>query len=128
MLPLQGRALFYDVSECGIFIFPNSGGNTDYIRPERFVRPGRYFLKEENQMKSELLKLLSRNARYTVEELADMMGKTENEVKQEMATLEKEGIIRGYKAVIDWEKLDAAYVSAILDGHAGNGRGRDDFA
>jgi len=66
-------------------------------------------------MKSELLKLLSRNARYTVEELADMMGKTEDEIKKEMADLEKEGIIRGYKAVIDWEKLDAAYVSAIVE-------------
>jgi len=66
-------------------------------------------------MKNELLKLLSRNARYTVEELADMMGKNEEEVKSEMKALEKEGIIRGYKAVIDWEKLDAAYVSAIVE-------------
>lgn len=66
-------------------------------------------------MKNELLKLLSRNARYTVEELADMMGKSEEEVKSEMKALEKEGIIRGYKAVIDWEKLDAAYVSAIVE-------------
>ncbi len=66
-------------------------------------------------MKNELLKLLSRNARYTVEELADMMGKSEEDVKNEMKALEKEGIIRGYKAVIDWEKLDAAYVSAIVE-------------
>ena len=66
-------------------------------------------------MKRELLKLLSRNARYTAEELADMMGRSEEEVKNEMKALEKEGIIRGYKAVIDWEKLDAAYVSAIVE-------------
>ena len=29
--------------------------------------------------------------------------------------LEKDGLIRGYKAVIDWEKLDGAYVSAVVE-------------
>mgnify|MGYP002515304517 CR=1 FL=1 len=29
--------------------------------------------------------------------------------------LEKEGIIRGYKAVIDWDSFDDAYVSAIVE-------------
>lgn len=66
-------------------------------------------------MKSELLKLLSRNARYTTEQLATMLGKDEKEVKNEIEELEKDGIIRGYKAVIDWDKLDDAYVSAIVE-------------
>ncbi len=66
-------------------------------------------------MKSELLKLLSRNARYTTEQLATMLGKDEKEVKAEIEQLEKDGIIRGYKAVIDWDKLDDAYVSAIVE-------------
>ena len=66
-------------------------------------------------MKSQLLKLLSHNARYTATELAVMLGKTEDEVNAEIKQFEKEGIIRGYKAVIDWEKLDGAYVSAIIE-------------
>ncbi len=66
-------------------------------------------------MKSELLRLLCRNARYTTEELAVMLGKDEKEVAAEIEALEKEGIIRGYKAVIDWEKFDDAYVSAIVE-------------
>lgn len=66
-------------------------------------------------MKSELLKLLSRNARYTSAQLATMLGKTEDEVNAEISKLERDGIIRGYKAVIDWEKLDGAYVSAIIE-------------
>ncbi len=66
-------------------------------------------------MKSELLKLLSRNARYTSAQLAVMLGKTEDEVNAEISKLERDGIIRGYKAVIDWEKLDGAYVSAIIE-------------
>lgn len=65
-------------------------------------------------MTHEILKLLSSNARYTVQQLAAMLGKEEREIKEEIARLEKEGIIRGYKTVIDWDKLDDAYVSAIV--------------
>ena len=66
-------------------------------------------------MKTELLKLLARNARYTSEELAVMLGTTESEVNALIEKYEKEGIICGYKTVIDWEKLDGAYVSAIVE-------------
>ncbi len=66
-------------------------------------------------MKTELLKLLCRNARFTTQELATMLGRTEKEVADEMEKLEKEGVIRGYKAIIDWDKLDDAYVSAIVE-------------
>ncbi len=66
-------------------------------------------------MKTELLKLLARNARYTSSELAAMLGITEQEVNSLIAQYEKDGIICGYKAVIDWEKLDGAYVSAIVE-------------
>jgi DNA-binding Lrp family transcriptional regulator len=65
-------------------------------------------------MNRKLLKLLYNNAKYSNEELAIMTGMTEAEVRQEIHMMEKHGIIRGYKAVIDWEKLDSAYVSAII--------------
>ena len=66
-------------------------------------------------MNVKLLKLLSKNARYTVEDLAVMTGCSEEEIKNDLAGLEKEGMIRGYKTVIDWERLDSAYVSAIIE-------------
>ena len=66
-------------------------------------------------MKDELLRLLCKNARYTTEELAVMTGKTEKEVAEEIEQLEKDGVIRGYKAVIDWDVFDDAYVSAIVE-------------
>ena len=66
-------------------------------------------------MKYEILKLLAKNARYTEKDIAVMLDITENEVKGFIAELEKDGLIRGYKAVIDWEKLDSAYVSAIIE-------------
>ena len=66
-------------------------------------------------MKYEILKLLSRNAKYTNEELAEMLGIDEKDVSNIVKELEKDGLLRGYKAVIDWEKLDDAYVSAIVE-------------
>ena len=66
-------------------------------------------------MNIKLLKLLSKNARYSVQDLAVMTGMTEDAVSQEMAQMEKDGLIRGYKAVVDWERMDSSTVSAIIE-------------
>lgn len=66
-------------------------------------------------MKYDVLKLLSQNAKYTPEDIATMVGSDTQTVKDIIKELEKDGLIRGYKAVIDWEKLDGAYVSAIVE-------------
>ncbi len=66
-------------------------------------------------MDVKLLKLLSSNARYTTHELAVMSGLSEDEVELNMRELCDAGIIRGYKTVIDWERLDNAYVSALIE-------------
>lgn len=66
-------------------------------------------------MNMKLLKLLNKNARYPLEELATMTGRTLEEVAADIDELEKAGIIRGYKAVIDWERLDNTYVSALIE-------------
>lgn len=66
-------------------------------------------------MKTELLKLLSRNARYSVHQLADMIGTDEQTVEKEIKSLEKEGVICGYKAVIDWDSVENPLVSAIIE-------------
>lgn len=66
-------------------------------------------------MNKKILGLLNKNARYTVQELATMTGLTADTVCEEIKSLEQAGLIRGYKAVIDWEKLDTAYVSALIE-------------
>ena len=66
-------------------------------------------------MKNELLRLLSTNARHTVEQLAAMLAASPEAVAVEIEVLEKEGVICGYKTVIDWEKVDATSVSAIIE-------------
>lgn len=66
-------------------------------------------------MNIKLLKLLNKDSRTTKADMATMLGVSEEEVHREIAEMEREGIIRGYKAVIDWERLDEAYVSAIIE-------------
>ena len=66
-------------------------------------------------MNLKLLKLLNKNSRRANSELAVMTGSTEKDVAAEIKEMEDSGIIRGYKAVIDWERLDNTYVSAIIE-------------
>lgn len=66
-------------------------------------------------MKYEILKLLARNARYTTEEIATMLDVETYEVEASIKELEKDGLIKGYKALVDWDKIDGAYVSAIIE-------------
>jgi len=66
-------------------------------------------------MKYEILKLLARNARYSAEEIATMLDTTAAEVEKTVKELEKDGLLKGYKALVDWDKLDGAYVSAIIE-------------
>ena len=66
-------------------------------------------------MNTKVLKILADNARCSVEDIATMTGLSEKEVARDISELEAAGLIRGYKAVIDWEKLDNVYVSALIE-------------
>ena len=55
-----------------------------------------------------LLKLLDENARLTDAQLAVMLNMTEKEVGEHLAALEKAGVVRGYKALIDWDRRRTA--------------------
>lgn len=66
-------------------------------------------------MDLKVLKLLNKNCRYSLEDMAVMTAQTPEEVAKKIDEMEKEGVIRGYKAVIDWERLDNAYVSALIE-------------
>jgi DNA-binding Lrp family transcriptional regulator len=66
-------------------------------------------------MRRKLLKMLNKNARLSIADLAVALGVEETAVASEIKALEEEGILRGYKALIDWEKMDHSYVSAIIE-------------
>ncbi len=70
---------------------------------------------QEVNMNIQILKLLAKNADITDSEISTVTGLTEDEVRSEINEMKKEGIIRAVKAVIDWEKLDEFYVSAIVE-------------
>lgn len=63
----------------------------------------------------QLLSLLSENARLTVKQLSVMLNLPENEVEEKIGQYEKDGIIRGYKALINWEKVDKNKASALIE-------------
>ncbi len=66
-------------------------------------------------MDRNILKLLARNAKSSAADIATMLGLEEAAVAAEIREMEASGLIRGYKAVIDWDKLDTALVSAIIE-------------
>ena len=64
---------------------------------------------------TKLLQLLESDCTLTPEQLAAMTQKSVEEVKAAIAQLEKEKIIRGYQAVIDWDKTDRENVTALIE-------------
>ena len=66
-------------------------------------------------MNVQILKLLAKNARMSNKELAVCTGLSEDEVISEIEEMTSMGLIRACKAVIDWDKLDDGYISAIVD-------------
>lgn len=66
-------------------------------------------------MKTRILKLMENNARISDGDLATALGVTEKEIRAAIRELEADGIIRGYKTVIDRERLDENTVSATIE-------------
>lgn len=66
-------------------------------------------------MREELLSIIEKNSRIAINELAVLLEKTEQEVLDELTSLEKEGIICGYHTLIDWEKTTQEKVNALIE-------------
>ncbi|MBE6702031.1 MAG: Lrp/AsnC family transcriptional regulator [Ruminococcaceae bacterium] len=62
-----------------------------------------------------ILKLLEDNANLTHEQLAVMCKKEVGDIKKLIKQYEQDGIILGYKTMIDWDKTDREYVSALIE-------------
>lgn len=65
-----------------------------------------------------LLEILERDARTSVSDLARAVNRAETTVRERIAALEREGVLRGYRAVVDPEKLGhgaRAFVLADCD-------------
>ncbi len=63
----------------------------------------------------QLLKILEDNANLTAEQLATMCNKEVGDIKKFIEQNEKDGVILGYKTMIDWDKTDREYVTALIE-------------
>ena len=62
-----------------------------------------------------LLKLLEKNCRLNNAQLASMLGISEDEVAKKIEELEKNHIILGYRAIVDWEQAKEDSVNALIE-------------
>ena len=63
----------------------------------------------------ELLKILQANATESRETIAKMLNLSVAEVGKRIAKYEKSGVIRGYQAILDEDKLNLDTVTAVIE-------------
>ena len=63
----------------------------------------------------DILELLESDSRLTAEQIAVMCDKEVGDVRTLIEQGEKAGVILGYKTLIDWDKTDREYVSALIE-------------
>ena len=62
-----------------------------------------------------LLDLMENNATLSAKEIALMLSKEEGDIKEMIKKLESDGVILGYKTIIDWDKTEREYVNALIE-------------
>ena len=67
------------------------------------------------ERRDELLRLLENNSRVDLKDAAVMLGSDEAAIANEIADMEKEGIICGYYTLINWDKTDETMVDALIE-------------
>ena len=66
-------------------------------------------------MKAKILNLLTEDARMSLAEIAKRVGATPEEVKAAILSLEDEGVIRGYKVILNESDLGISKVRALIE-------------
>lgn len=62
-----------------------------------------------------LLNLLKQNSRFTNQQLAAMLGRSESEIEAQIKEYEKNGIIMGYSVILNEEKIADSSVTAFIE-------------
>lgn len=66
-------------------------------------------------MLEELLEILEKNSKFTVEQIAVMLNRPVEEIRDAIKKLEDENIIAGYNAMVNWEKTSKETVTALIE-------------
>jgi DNA-binding Lrp family transcriptional regulator len=69
----------------------------------------------EEEKRRELVEVLVEDARRSTDDIARMLETKTAEIEDEIESLEDEGVLRGYTAVVDWEKLDDDRAEAYVE-------------
>ena len=64
---------------------------------------------------NEILSILENDSRLSAESIARMLNKETGDIKKMIDDFENGGVILGYKTIIDWDKTDKEYVSALIE-------------
>ena len=67
------------------------------------------------ETREEILKVIEKNSRIDVHELAVLLGADEVLIANELKAMEDEGIICGYHSMIDWSKTNIEKVNALIE-------------
>lgn len=66
-------------------------------------------------MNVKLLRLLEDDCTMNTAQLAAACGLSEEEVRAEIKAMETEGLILGYKAIVDWDRTHVESVTALIE-------------
>ena len=64
---------------------------------------------------TKLLQLLESDCTLTREQLAAMTGLSVEEVRRQVKEFESQGLILGYRAVVDWDRTEREAVTALIE-------------
>ncbi|RAW46227.1 Lrp/AsnC family transcriptional regulator [Halorubrum sp. 48-1-W] len=63
----------------------------------------------------EVLDVLARNAREDIEDIAAQTGLDVAAVEEAIASLEADGVVHGYQAVVDWDRTTDGKIRALVE-------------
>ena len=66
-------------------------------------------------MEKKLLEIIEHNAKMSIEEIAEELGVTPNEVVSLIADLESKKVICGYDTIINWDKVSEEKCNALIE-------------
>ena len=67
------------------------------------------------ELRESILKLLEKNSRLDLKELAVLLDSTEVDIANEIAEMEKEHIICGYHTLINWDHTSREQLTAMIE-------------
>jgi len=66
-------------------------------------------------MRDTILRLIDKNSKLSISDIADMLGVSEEMIANEIAAMEADNIICGYTTLINWDKVDKEMVTALIE-------------